>query len=49
MKNKVLSKILGTICSFAMVCASLAVNSACFLAIYEPEMPESANALRKFN
>lgn len=47
MKKNLFSKILGAVCSVAMVCASFAVNSACLLAIYEPEMPESAKALIK--
>lgn len=45
MKKNFISKILGAICSIAMICAGFAVNSACALVIYEPEMPESAKAL----
>lgn len=47
MKKSLLSKLLGAVCSLSMVSASLAVNSACLLIVYEPEMPEAAEALKK--
>lgn len=47
MKKSLLSKLLGAVCSLSMVSASLAVNSACLFFVYEPEMPEAAEALKK--
>lgn len=49
MKEKILTKVLKSVSSASTVCAGMAVNSSCFLAIYEPEMPECAKSLRKLD
>lgn len=49
MKEKLLTKVLKSVNTASTACAGMAVNSACVIAIYEPEMPECAKSLRKLD
>ena len=45
--KSILKKVSGVCITLAMVFTTVAVNSTCYLLMYQPELPEDAKCLKK--